>query len=223
MKSRWQKEKEAVLKTAQEMAHKGLVTGTSGNVSLRLAPLDGRPILAITPTHKAYDTLSPDDIVVLDFDVDSVEGELAPSSETLLHISVYKARPDVGAILHTHSTFATVLAVAGLEIPPIIDEMAVFAGDTIKVCDYAFSGTEELAENATKALGQNNAVILRNHGMLGAGKTLEEALDMCLMVERGAQVLVHATLLGKVNPIPQEAQEAAKAIFDMRSQLERPQ
>ncbi len=222
MKSRWQKEKEAVIRTAQEMARKGLVTGTSGNVSLRLAPLDGRPILAITPTHKAYDTLLPDDIVVLDFDVDSVEGELTPSSETLLHIAVYRARPDVGAILHTHSTFATVLAVAGLEIPPIIDEMAVFAGDTIKVTDYAFSGTEELAENATKSLGQNNAVILRNHGMLGAGKALEDALDMCLMVERGAQVLVHATLLGKVNPIPHEAREAAKAIFEMRSQLERP-
>ncbi len=220
MGSKWQRQKEDILFAAQEMARCGLVTGMSGNASMRLEPLNGSPLLAITPSHRPYEAMTVEDILVVDFNVEPVEGDLIPSSETLLHIAIYNTRPDVGAVIHTHSTFASVLSVAGLDIPPIIDEMAISVGDTVRVADYAFSGTEELAENACKSLGKNNAVILRNHGFVGVGKNLEEALDVCLLVERGAQIFVNATLLGKVNQIPSEALEAAKAIYSMRFQSE---
>ena len=218
MRSKWHREKEDVCKTAREMALRGLVTGASGNVSLRLPGEDGEPLVAITPSQKAYANMTAEDILVVDFEVEPVEGDLVPSSETLLHLAIYEARPDVGAVIHTHSTYATILAVAGIDIPPIIDEMALLVGATIKVADYAFSGTEELAENASRGLGRNKAVILRNHGFLGVGDTLEEALVVCSMVERGAQVLVGALSLGRVNQIPDEALEAARSIYEMRLQ-----
>ena len=220
MSSLWQKEKESLLETAQAMARHGLVTGTSGNASLRLEPRDGTPLLAITPSHKPYAGMTPEDILVTDFDVEPVEGDLVPSSETLLHVAIYQARSDVQAVLHTHSIFATVMAVAGLELPPIIDELVVAVGGPICVAEYAFPGTEELAQRVREALGRRNAVIIRSHGLVGVGRSLEEALDISLLVERGAQVFVYASLLGKVNLVPREALEAEQAIYEMRFQAE---
>ena len=217
MGNRWESEKRAVRLTAQEMATLGLVTGSSGNVSLRLPPFDNYPeLLAVTPSGKPYSSLKDDDIVVTDFDVEPVEGESMPSSETLLHVAIYRARPDVGAVIHTHSVFSSVAAVAGLDVPPIIDEMVVSVGGPIKVSEYAFPGTQELAESVCEALGDRKAALIRNHGAVGVGRDLQEALQICSLLERVAQIFVYSSVLSKINALPEDVVSAEMAIYRMR-------
>ena len=219
MSSRWTAEKAAVASTAREMAALGLVTGASGNVSMKLdAVSEAGELLAITPSGRAYDTLKDEDIVITDFDVEPVEGDLAPSSETALHLAIYRARPDAGAVIHTHSVFSSVAAVAGLDIPPIIDEMMVSIGGPVKVSNYGFPGTQELADQVCVALGERKAALIRNHGAVGIGGDLSEALNVCALVERVAQIFIYGSLLGKVNPLPPDVVEAELAIYRMRQQ-----
>ena len=115
----WESEKKEVLEAAQEMSRRGLAVGTSGNVSIRLTDPGGRDLLAITPNSRYYDTLTVDEIVVVDFEGQTVEGDLATSIEIMLHIGIYKARNKVNAIIHCHPVFSSVLAVTGSAIPPL--------------------------------------------------------------------------------------------------------
>jgi len=209
----WKSEKKAVIEAAQEMAKKGLVVGMAGNVSLRLKDSSGRELLAITPSGRHYDSLEVDDIVIVDFEGQRVEGELRASIEVMMHIEVYKARKKVNAIVHAHPVFCSVIAVAGLEIPPLIDEQVTYIGGEIKVAMYALPGTPELAKNAASALGPRNAVILANHGALSVGRDLREALTICELLETTAKIYIHALGLGKVQPLPAEVVELEKAFF----------
>ena len=209
----WDSEKRQVIEAAQEMVRTGLVVGTAGNVSLRLKDPDGRELLAITPSGRYYDSLKVDDIVVVDFAGQRVEGELKASIETVMHIEVYKARKKVNAVVHAHPAFCSVIAVAGLDIPPLIDEQVILIGGEIKVAQYAFPGTPELARNAVAALGPRNAVILANHGVLSVGRDMREALTICELAEEMAKIYVCALSLGKVNPLPAEVVELEKAFF----------
>ena len=118
--------------------------------------------------------------------------------------------------MHTHSLYASVAAVAGLEIPPIVDEMVIKIGGSVRVAEYAFPSTEELAQRASQSLGDRNAVLLRNHGLVGVGRTSWEALDMCQMVERVAQIFVYASLLGRASTLPPEIIEVEKELFRMQ-------
>ena len=156
------------------------------------------------------------DIVVCDYEGEPVEGELSPSSEMHLHVAIYQARPDVHAVIHTHSIYASVCAVTGLDIPPIVDEMTVYLGGPVKVAQYGFPGTRDLADKAVRALEDRKAVILRNHGMAACGATLEEALAHCRLVERVAQIFVTARAMGAVNPLPPDVVEKERAMYLMR-------
>lgn len=212
--SRWFEEKNLVLAAAQEMLAKGLVTGTAGNVSLRLAPEGKRQLLAITPSARPYDLLTADDIQVLDFAARKVEGDLPPSIETSLHIGIYQARQDINAVIHTHSVSATALAVAGLDIPPILDEQVVYLGGEIKLAGYAPSGSPELVKNAVAALGDRKAVLLANHGALGAGRDMPEAFDAGELLEKIATVYLLAMTAGKVTVLKPEERKTARKIYD---------
>ncbi len=211
---RWSEERQAVLDASKRMAQLGLVVGSAGNVSARIRA-DGRDLLAITPNRKRYGQLTVEEIVVVDFEGEPVEGDLVPSSETLMHACVYKARPEVRAVAHTHSVYATTLAVAALPLPPILDELVTYVGGEVQVAEYGMAGTEDLAAKAVAALGERNAVLLRNHGMLGVGASPEAALDVCLLVERAAQVYLLARGLGQAHRLPEEAVEVEKAYFRM--------
>jgi ribulose-5-phosphate 4-epimerase/fuculose-1-phosphate aldolase len=210
----WLEEKKEVLAVARRMLDTGLVTGTAGNVSRRLTPIGKRPLLAITPGSRDYYSLSPDDIQILDFNAKKVEGDLPPSVEILLHIGIYRARKDINAIVHTHSVFASAAAVAGLSIPPVLDEQVAYLGGEIKLADYAPSGTPELAKNAAAALGDNNAVLLANHGAVGVGSSLAAAFHAAQLLEKTAQVFLLALAAAKVNVLTPAAQAAARAIYD---------
>lgn len=213
--TKWHDEKRQVLEASRKMAERGLVVGTSGNISLRLPPMGDRELLAITPTSRYYDLITIDDIQVIDFEVEPVEGDLAPSVETMLHIGIYQARKNINAVIHTHSTFASAISVAGLEIPAILDDQVTFLGGEIRLAEYAISGSQELVENVLAALGERNAVLLSNHGAVGIGRTMREAFTACELVEKIAKVYISALALGRVNLLPAEAIEVEKAFFAM--------
>lgn len=212
MPSRWLQEKQAVLETSREMARKGLVVGSAGNVSMRL---ERRELVAITPSRKAYSDLAVDDIQIIDFEAEPIEGDQVPSVETLMHLATYRARPDAGAFIHTHSVYASVLAVAHLELPPVVDELVASVGGEVRVTEYAFPSTEDLADRVSTALRDRNAVLLANHGVAGIGATLQSALTVCELVERAAQIYVTARSLGLAYPLPDHIISLEKDLFRM--------
>jgi L-fuculose-phosphate aldolase len=213
--SKWQQAKSDVLATARRIEELGMVVGTSGNVSVRLRPEGGRELLAITPSSRYYDALGPEDIQVIDFDAEPVEGDLPPSSESMLHVGIYRARPGAGAVIHTHSVYASALAAAHLEIPPILDDQAAILGGEIKVAAYAPSGSDELVENALRALEDRSAVLLMNHGAVGVGRDLREAVAICQLIEKTAQAYYICLTLGKVNRLSDEAIAAGRSFYQL--------
>ena len=212
--SQWQEAKQTVLETARKMSKKGLVIGTSGNISLRLPPTGKRQLLAITPTSRHYDTLGLDDIPIIDFDGRQVVGELAPSVETPLHIAIYRARKNVNAVIHTHSVFASAVSVAGLDIPAIMEDQVIFLGGEIKLAGFALGGTGELADSVISALGNRSAVLLPNHGAVATGRTVRDAFTAAELIEKTARIYLLALAAGKVNQLPAHALETDKALYD---------
>ena len=211
--SQWKEARKTVLEAARKMVEKGLVVGTCGNISLRL-PTDGdRQLMAITPTSQHYDTLKIDDIPIIDFSGTQAAGDLPLSKETPLHTSIYRARKDINAIIHTHSVFASAAAVAGIDIPPILEDQVVFLGGEIKLAGYALSGTPEQLANVLAALGERNAVLLANHGAVGTGRTMRDAFTACELIERTARVYLLALSAGKVNQLPAKALAIQKAFY----------
>jgi L-fuculose-phosphate aldolase len=213
---KWDSERQLLWEVTQEMAKAGLVAGSSGNASLKLPGDRDQGLVLITPTGLPYRQLGTDDLVVIDLEGEHIEGHLLPSSETALHLAIYKEREDAGAVIHTHSLFASVAAVAGLEIPPLIDEMVISVGGSVRVAEYGFPSTEDLARKSCLALGDRNAALLRNHGMVGVGRTLWEAFGVCQLVERVAQIFTYASLMGRAIPLPPDIVEREQEMFRMQ-------
>jgi L-fuculose-phosphate aldolase len=218
--SRFAAERNEVLEAVRRIVATGLVSGASGNVSRRIRTGDG-DLIAITATRVPYERFTADDVVVVDFDVEPVEGDGAPSSESLLHAAIYRARPDAGAVIHTHSVYASAFAVAGRPIAAVLDEQVVSLGGAVQVADYGASASEELAERAVAALGERAAVLLRNHGVAGVGTDLAEACAVVELVERVAKVTAIAALLGGVHELADEVVKSEAAMYRMMKGLEK--
>ena len=187
--------REEVARVAGQLIASGLVTGTSGNVSARTPDGD----VLITPSGLAYEKMRPEDVVLVDVNTNVLEGELVPSTETPMHTGIYKARPNVGAVVHTHSRFATTLACLGWPIPPVHYMLTTLSGDgRIPVAPYDLYGTEELAGNAAGALGQSrNACLLQNHGTITVGESAEKAFSLTVTLEEMAEVYYRTRLAGE--------------------------
>jgi len=205
-------ERAEVCDYARRMYEAGLVVGTAGNVSVRL-PEDKR--FAITPTSLDYETMTPEDVVVVDEERDLVLGERGPSFEADVHLAVYAARPDVHAVFHTHSIYASAYAVAGEKIPALVEEMVVYVGGEVEVAEYGRSGSDELAEAVVASLEDRAAVLLRNHGVLTAAKDLKKAYRVALLVERCAQICALARTIGKPAPLDPDVIEIEKQFYDV--------
>ena len=220
MIDQWSEERQELTEATREMYRRGLVGAYSGNTSLRLSGSGAEGLLLVTPTHHPYYRMQPDELVVVDLDGNPVsKGGMRPSSETQLHLEIYRNRSDVRAVVHTHSIYASVAAVVGRDIPPLIDEMLLTIGGPVKVSKYAFPGTQDLAEEAYAALADRNAALLRNHGVVGVGPDIWEALEVCDLVERLANIFVLARNFGPRAgaSLPDDAVETEMQMFRDRT------
>lgn len=171
----------------------GLNQGTSGNLSARY-----KDAMLITPSGIAYDALEPGDIAVMPVDGEygAWEGPHKPSSEWRFHLDIMKARPEIGGIVHTHSTYATILSMTGREIPACHYMIAAFGGPTIRCAPYRRFGSKELSDAALAALQDRGGCILANHGMIAIGADLDRAMWLAVELETLARQYYHALLIG---------------------------
>jgi L-fuculose-phosphate aldolase len=203
--------REEISRVARQLISSGLVTGTSGNVSARTSEGD----MLITPSGVDYKVLGPDEVVLVDLEMNVLEGSLVPSTETPMHTGIYKARGNVDAVVHTHSRFATTLACLGWEIPPVHYMLTTLGPDgRIPLAPYVLYGTQELANHAANALGEShNACLLANHGTIAVGESVEKAFSRIVVLEEMAEVYYRARLAGE--PVllnPEEVAEVAAKI-----------
>ena len=191
----------------------GSLLSAGGNVSIRIPD---EPVLVITPSGRPYMDLVPTDICVIDFELNRVDGHLAPSIETAMHAGIYQTRNDVGAVVHTHQSYASIFALINQPIPALFDEVCLAIGDTVDVVPYAFSGTPELVEKVTQTVVNGfNCFVMQNHGALNLGKTLEQAWKNAELLEKTAQAYYHALTTGKaVTTLPASTIERARRLRD---------
>ncbi len=201
--------RQSIIEACLEMNSLGINQGTSGNVSVR-----HEYYMLITPTSTPYDKLTTDTIVRLEMDGTAI-GSLQPSSEWRFHRDIMVARPDVDAIVHTHPIYSTIIAIMGLDIPPIHYMVAVAGGDDIRCAPYATFGSQELSEYAVEALKGRKACLLEHHGIIAVGNTLSKALWLSVEVETLARQFHGALQLGEPRLLPKE--EIARVLEKMGS------
>jgi L-fuculose-phosphate aldolase len=202
--------KQLVLDTAKEMYRKGLVEGTSGNVSARMP--DGS--VCVTPSSVSYEAMTLDDLVVVDLDANVIEGHRTPTSEKDLHLACYRAFEEVGGVIHSHPVHGSMFACARQPVPASIEEFVVFVGGDVPVCDYTLTGTADLGKEAVRNLEQTSAALLASHGMITIGPTPTEALHVALVVERTAQIVHGARLLGGEHPLPEKTNKNFRGVYE---------
>ena len=185
--------REALIAACRELTRRGLTHGTSGNVSIRR---DGHGFF-ISPTGAVYEELEPEEVALMDFS-GRWYGRRRPSSEWRFHRDILEARPDVGAIVHTHSRYATALACTGRGIPAFHYMVAVTGGTQIRCAPYRTFGSQELSDAALGALGNSNACLLGNHGVIAVGADVVHALKLAGEVESLAAQYTAALALGDV-------------------------
>jgi L-fuculose-phosphate aldolase len=190
---------EAVLATAKRMLAEGLVEGTSGNISGRLP--DG--LVCLTPSSVAYDTMTLDDLVVVDLDGTVVEGTRPPTSEKDLHLATLGRYPELGAVIHTHAVYATMFALAREPIPAVIEEVVVYLGGDVPCCEYKGTGTADLGAEVASRLADRGAALLANHGLVTCAASPERALHNAALAERTAKIVWGARAMGAtIHPLP---------------------
>jgi L-fuculose-phosphate aldolase len=193
------KAKERVALATRLLTHEGIVA-SSGHVSMRIPGTDR---VAVGPGDVSRDIVSPDDVVIVDLNSNQLEGRRKKPSETEIHTGIYRARPDVMSVLHTHPVYSVVFSVIGKPILPVTMHGAIF-GDGVPVYDsVGHIDNRERGDGLAKALGNHRAVLIKMHGTAVVGKSLEEAFVAALQLEENAQVQLLAESSGKVTPMSQ--------------------
>lgn len=189
----------AIIAKCRWMNANGLNQGTSGNISARW-----KDRMLITPSATPYDEMEPEMLasMPLEGEYGSWTGPLKPSTEWRFHLDILRARPDVNAVVHTHATYCTILAIANKPIPAVHYMIAAFGGPDIRCAAYATYGTKELSENALAALQGRNGCLLANHGMITAGTSLDKAMWLANELEHLAKQYYHALVIGKPVILP---------------------
>ena len=186
-------ERNEIIRFGKKLVNSKLTTGTGGNLSL-FNRKEG--LIAISPSGIDYLEMRPEDIVLLDIDGGIAEGSRRPSSELNFHTMLYQKRKDINAIIHTHSVYATTIACLNWEIPAV-HYLVGFSGNKVPVAPYATFGTKELAENISKTIGNYNAVLLANHGLITIGVDLSSTFYIAEEIELVAQIYYQSRCIGK--------------------------
>jgi L-fuculose-phosphate aldolase len=184
--------KKLVCDSGKKLLHEGYVSGTWGNISFRI----DEKFMAITPSGREYETMVPEDIVIVNYLDHSYQGEIKPSSEFKLHTEIYRTRKNIHAIIHTHQMNASTVAAARREVPPILDDMAQIIGPTVRCADYALPNTKKIVKKTVKALKGRYAALMANHGAVAIGRDMEEAFVVCQVLEKACKAFIEAEFLG---------------------------
>lgn len=203
-------QKKQIVDTAQALVRKGYLMATGGNISLRIPEKNA---FAITPSNYDYFKMTPDDVCILDFDLNRNEGQLKPSVESAMHGAIYQVRPDVNAIVHTHQAYVSALTLIKMPIPALFDEQARFLGRSVDIIPYAPSGTGMLKNTVAKHVkNHNNAFMMQNHGALVFGHDMERAVHNVEILEKCALAYLLAICSEKqISKIPLAVREVAFA------------
>lgn len=188
-------ERKLIVEYGKKLITNGLTRGSGGNISIYDRELG---LIAITPSGQDYFKTKPEDIVILDLEGNVVEGKLKPSSELDMHLILYKNREDANAIVHTHSRYATAISCMGWNLEPV-HYLIGLAGYDVKCAKYATYGSKELARNALEAIGDRNAVLLANHGLIALGSDLERAFSTAEHIEFVSEIYYLTKSLGQPN------------------------
>jgi len=189
--------RQEIIEGGLRLVKEGLVARTWGNISIRV---DDTHML-ITPSGRTYETLTPEDIVLVDYHTSKHEGTIKPSSEKELHCEIYRTRKKINAVIHTHQMNASTVAAAHREVPPILDDMAQIIGPSVRVADYALPSTKKITKKTVRALKGRNAALMANHGAVCVGRDLEETFVVCQVLEKACKAFIEAEFLGGAKSI----------------------
>lgn len=203
-------EKKELLDICLEMIERSMVIGSSGNASVRV---DNHVV--ITPSSVKYKEMKPEDMMVIDLEGDTVEGDRNPSTESPMHLEAYRKREDAGAVIHPHSIYTTALSILHKPLPMVIDEVVPKLGGEIRVASYSMPGTKDLAKNAIEAMEDRSVVLLANHGALCIGKNLRKALDNAILLERTCRIYLIALQAGQPIELPADVVEEEADLWEM--------
>lgn len=204
-----------VLKAILEAVDQGLIHGTSGNIAMR--DVEDRDIVAITPSGISYNGMRAEDIAIVRMNEDGsnewIDGPFKPSSEVPMHTAVMRARPEVNATVHTHSMFATIMAMGDSpELRPITPPQCEFT--PVGIVPFTMPGSNDVAGKVVEALGEKGlACLIKNHGMFTCGRTMKAAMHATVYTEEMAQTTYYAKALGTYEPMPEEAERKMKELI----------
>ena len=204
------KERRAVVHFGRRMISSRLTTGSGGNISVCDR---AKGLIAVTPSGVEYDALHPADVVITDMHGTVVDGSYKPTSELSFHLSIYAARPEATAVVHTHSAFATTVACLNMELPAV-HYLVGFAGKKVPLAPYATFGTPELAAHIVSTIGNEyNACLMANHGLVACGKSLSAAFATAEELELVAQIWYQAKCIGTPVIVPDDEMTRVIAKF----------
>lgn len=205
-----QNERELVAEYGRKLADSGLCPGTSGNISIYNAELG---LIAISPSGMDYYDIKPEDVVITDLDANIVDGNRKPSSEWALHTSFYKHKPTARAVVHTHSVYCTTFAVLGQPIRAVHYVIGDANTAEVPCAPYMTFGTTELAEAAMEVIGESDAVLLANHGIVVCGKSIASAFSLARNMEYIAELQYRAMAIGSPNILTAEQMDVVMEKF----------
>ena len=182
-----QSAKSIVCEAGKQLLKEGLVARTWGNVSVRISDTQ----MVITPSGRSYNELTPNDMVLVDFYTLKYEGNLKPSSELKLHCQVYKTRPHINAVIHTHQMYASIVAAAQKDVIVINEaHQKILGGKIIKAAPYALPNTKKITVESARAIEDSNAALMANHGVVCIGEKLENAFEVARILEDACKLFV---------------------------------
>ncbi|MEG0365656.1 MAG: class II aldolase/adducin family protein [Coprobacillus sp.] len=196
-----EKERKEIVEYGKEMSVSGLTKGTAGNISI----YDSKTgYMAISPSGIGYNETTPEDVVVMRLDGSVVEGDRKPSSEHDLHSAIYKLKPDMRSVVHTHSTYCVVMSCMNMPLKAVHYVLADAGCFEVPVAPYCTYGTLELAEVVKETIGEGNAVLMANHGMLACGTSLKSAYGLAATCEWTAEIQWRCLAIGQPNVLNNE-------------------
>lgn len=202
--------KEDIVNAGRDLFNKGILENNEGNISLRVSKKEE---LLITPTGNNYQTFTAEQVVHMKFDGTPLSTGKLPSTEAKMHVAVYESRPKVKSIIHTHSTYASMLSILRKNIPIIMEEQIIYLGGSIDISPYGEAHTDDISESALTALSYKNGALLANHGVIVCGKSIQNAIKNAELVEKFAKVYWGALQIGPPHLLDKEPLDKFKNMF----------